>query len=94
MPRVSVFRSNRYIYLQAIDDEKRTTVAAFSSPMIKIEAGKKMTKTEMAKLTGEGLAKAMIKKGITKAIFDRGAYGYLGRVKALTEGIRAGGIKI
>ena len=94
MPRVSVFRSNRYIYLQAIDDEKKTTLAAFSSLMIKGETGKKITKTEMARLTGEGLARALIKKGIKQAIFDRGSYGYLGRVKALTEGIRTGGIKI
>ncbi|MDH7476446.1 MAG: 50S ribosomal protein L18 [Microgenomates group bacterium] len=92
-PRLSVFRSNRYIYVQAINDERKITLASFSSLNLE-KTDKKKTKVEEAKLTGQAMAKLLIKKGILTAVFDRGRYSYLGRVKALAEGMRAGGIKI
>jgi len=88
-PRVSVFRSNRYIYAQAIDDEKRVTLAAFSS----LKMGK-MKKIEQAREVGKKLAKILKSKKINKVVFDRNVYVYKGRVKALAEGLREGGIEV
>lgn len=88
-PRISVFRSNRYIYAQAIDDEKRITITSASS--LKEEKAKK---TDHAKKVGLKLAKLLKEKNIYKAVFDRNIYPYKGRVKALAEGLREGGIKI
>lgn|SRR3989338_608769 len=94
-PRISVFASHRYTYAQAIDDEKDVTLAAYSSLQFsKFKEYKKDKKTLEAKKIGLGLAKIMKDKGIIKAIFDRGVYSYKGRVKALAEGLREGGIKI
>jgi large subunit ribosomal protein L18 len=91
-PRISVFRSNKSIYVQAIDDEKRITLAAFSSKNLKDSASTK--KADMAKAVGIEMAKVMKDKKIGRAVFDRGRYGYQGRVKALAEGLREGGITI
>lgn len=88
-PRVSVFRSNRYIYAQAIDDEKRVTIASYSS--LKEEKAKK---TEQAKKVGLKLANLLKEKKINEVVFDRNIYVYKGRVKALVEGLREGGIKV
>lgn len=88
-PRISVYRSNKYIYAQAIDDEKRITIASFSS--LKIGKGKK---TEQARLVGFELGKKLLEKKINQAVFDRGVYSYKGRVKALCEGLREAGLKI
>lgn len=94
-PRISVFASNRYTYAQAIDDTGRKTLISFSSLEIsQSENYKKNKKVEEAKKVGIDLAKNMIKKGIKTAVFDRGAYSYLGRVKALADGLREGGIII
>lgn len=93
-PRISVFRSNKYIYAQAIDDEKRETVASFSSFVLRKKTGKKLKKSEEAKLVGLELAKILKEKKINQAVFDRGGYQYHGRVAALCEGLRQGGIKI
>lgn len=87
-PRVVVFRSNRYIYAQAIDDIERKTLASSSGQKV---AGKK---SEQAKKVGVDLAVKLKKKKINEAIFDRSFYSYLGRVKALCEGLREGGIKV
>lgn len=92
-PRVSVYRSNRYIYAQAIDDVAKKTVGAFSSLKINNKE-KKLKKTEIAQTVGTELAKILKTKGLENAVFDRGRYLYKGRVKALAEGLRAGGIKI
>jgi len=94
-PRVSVFRSNRFIYAQAIDDINRKTIASFSSLILKKDKDyKKMKKSEEAKEIGKQLAKILIEKKIDKAVFDRNVYTYLGRVKSLCDGLRDGGIKI
>ncbi len=88
-PRISVFRSNRYIYAQAIDDEKRVTIVASSS-----QKKKKTKKVDQAKQVGLELAKKLLEKNIKKAVFDRNVYVYKGRVKAVAEGLREGGIKV
>ncbi len=92
-PRISVFRSNQYVYAQAIDDEKMVTLAASSSIGFKKESpGKK--KSEEAKQVGLNLAKILKEKKINEAVFDRNIYIYKGRIKNLAEGLREGGIKI
>ena len=90
-PRVSVFRSNRYIYAQAIDDSTGQVVAAFSSLKIKEE---KVSKKDIAKKVGEGLSQILVKKGVTAALFDRGSYAYHGRVQMVAEGLRSGGLQV
>ena len=88
VPRLAVFRSNKYIYAQIIDDDKNITIASSS------DLGSK-GKTKMARATevGEALAKVASGKKITEIVFDRGGFTYAGRVKALAEALRAGGIK-
>jgi len=94
-PRISVFRSNRYIFAQAIDDAGRKTLMQFSSLHLKkAKSYQKGKKTDEAKKVGLELAKKLKGKKITKAVFDRGLYAYLGRVKSLAEGVREGGIKV
>ena len=88
-PRLSVFRSHRYLYAQIIDDKKQETLVAASEFNLKSDGG---PKTERARLVGQLLAKRALKKGIKKVIFDRGPYQYHGRVKALAEGAREGGL--
>lgn len=90
-PRLVVFRSHRFIYGQVIDDEKGVTLVAFSDQQLG-ETDQKLTKTERAKLVGQELTKRAQKKGIKKVIFDRAGYHYHGRVKALAEGAREGGL--
>ncbi|HAT68157.1 MAG: 50S ribosomal protein L18 [Candidatus Yonathbacteria bacterium RIFOXYC2_FULL_47_9] len=87
-PRLAVFKSNVYIYAQLIDDTKGVTLAASSDMGLK---GK--TKTERSKLAGEALAKAAKIKGVTQVTFDRGGFIYTGRVRALAEGAREGGLE-
>lgn len=88
-PRISVFRSGKNIYAQLIDDKAGKTILSASSKEIKT-AGKK---TEVALEVGKLLAKKATEKNISKAVFDRGGYKYHGRVKALAEGAREGGLK-
>lgn len=88
-PRLSVFRSNKGISAQVIDDEKGKTLASGSSREIK----EKLTKTEQARAVGELVAKKAKEAGITEVSFDRGTYRYHGRVAALAEGARKGGLK-
>lgn len=87
VPRLSIFRSNKYIYAQLIDDEHGVTLASVSDHNIK---GK--TKTDRAKETGKALAEKAKTKKITKAVFDRGGFTYHGRVAAVAEGVREGGL--
>jgi large subunit ribosomal protein L18 len=89
-PRLSVYRSARAIYAQIINDEKRETLISVSDRSL---AGKKQTKTEKAGLVGEMLAKKAVIKKIKKIVFDKGGYKYHGRVKALAEGARKGGLE-
>ncbi len=96
IPRISVYRSNKYIYVQAIDDEKRKTITTYSSFNVRAKKGEqgKVKKSEEAGVIGKGLAQQLIKKGIKKGVFDRGRYAYLGKVKILAEGLREGGLII
>jgi large subunit ribosomal protein L18 len=91
-PRLSVFRSNRYIYAQIIDDVKRKTLVSFSSKDLSKAEGKK-DNLSIAKAVGEGLAKKAKVKKIKEVVFDRSGYKYHGRIKALAEGAREGGLK-
>lgn len=86
-PRFAVFKSNTYIYAQLIDDKKGATLLAISDENVK---GK--TKTERAKLAGAALAKNAKAKGISKVVFDRGGFIFTGRVRAIAEGAREGGL--
>lgn len=90
IPRLSVFRSNKEIYAQLIDDIAGYTLVSISSTGL---TSKKGTKTEIAKIAGLQLAQKALKKHISKIVFDRGGYLYHGRVKALAEGAREGGLK-
>ena len=85
--RLSVFRSSKHIYAQIIDDSKGTTVAAASSAAVKTG-----TKTDTAAAVGKALAEAAVAKGVSKVVFDRGQYRYHGRVKALADAAREGGL--
>ena len=89
-PRLSVFRSNKHIYAQLIDDVQRHTLAAASS--LKLNC-KNKTKVEIAYEVGKKLAQQARKLSIQKIVFDRGRYRYHGRVKALAEGAREGGLQ-
>jgi len=90
-PRLSVFRSSKYIYAQIIDDQKGTTLVAASEKDIKSKA--KITKSEKAALVGQVLAKKALAKKIKRVKFDRGAFKYHGRVKALADGARQAGLE-
>lgn len=90
-PRLSVFRSNTDIYVQLIDDDNAVTLAAASSKEkdIKAQPG---TKTEKSKLVGQSIARKAKELGIEKVVFDRGGNLYHGRVKAVADGAREGGL--
>jgi large subunit ribosomal protein L18 len=90
-PRLSVFRSNKEIYAQLVDDNLGTTIVSVSSRDKEIEA--KGTKTEIAKLVGKGIAEKAIKVGVSNVAFDRNGFLYHGRVKALAEAAREAGLK-
>ncbi|MFA5173043.1 MAG: 50S ribosomal protein L18 [Candidatus Paceibacterota bacterium] len=89
-PRLSVFKSSKYIYAQIIDDETGKTLASASSSLIKKD---KKNKTEKAKEVGMAVGKKAKEAGITKVVFDRGRYAYHGRVKSLAEGAREAGLE-
>jgi large subunit ribosomal protein L18 len=91
-PRLSVFRSNKEIYAQLIDDLSGVTLVAASSKEKEI-ASAGGNKTEIAALVGKSLASKAMSKGIENCAFDRGGYLYHGRVKSLAEGAREGGLK-
>jgi large subunit ribosomal protein L18 len=109
-PRLSVFKSNKHIYVQIIDDKKRKTLAAVSDAEVsermvgksaksaksaKSENRKKDSKKmKQAHKVGQLLAKKALKKKIKEVYFDRGGYKYHGRVKALAQGARKGGLKL
>ena len=89
-PRLSVFKSNKAIYAQIIDDDKVHTIVAVNSYQLGVK-GNATVKT--SKQVGEKLAEAAKASGVTSIIFDRGGYKYHGQVKALAEGAREGGLK-
>lgn len=86
-PRLAVYKSNRYVHVQLIDDVAGATLAAASSKMIA-----KGTVMEKAKEVGKQIAALAKKAGVTKAVFDRGGFGYTGKIKAVAEGAREGGL--
>ena len=96
-PRLCVFRSIKHIYAQLIDDEKGQTLATASDsdlkPALSKVKGKKAKNKEIAKEVGKLLAKKTLTKKIKQVVFDRGGYKYHGRVKALADGAREGGLK-
>lgn len=93
VPRMSVFRSNKQIYVQLVDDESGTTMVSASSRNKEVAEKKGITKSEQAKLVGKLVAEKSLSKGINQVVFDRGGYLYHGRVKQLAEGAREGGLK-
>jgi large subunit ribosomal protein L18 len=93
-PRLNIFRSEAEIYAQVIDDQAGHTLASASSIDHEVRekiAGK--TKTEQARLVGQLVAERAKGKGITKVVFDRGGFRYIGRVKALADGARESGLE-
>jgi large subunit ribosomal protein L18 len=92
--RVSVFRSSKHIYAQVIDDRKGETVASASSIEKDMRGNLKTgANIDAAKAVGKLLAERATAKGVTNVVFDRGAYRYHGRVKALADAAREGGLK-
>jgi large subunit ribosomal protein L18 len=93
-PRLSVYRSNENIYAQLIDDSKSKTLIACSTLDRSIKLTLSTGRTcDASRLMGQKLAELSLKKNITKIVFDRGPYLYHGRVKALADGARAGGLQ-
>lgn len=92
-PRLSVFRSNKQIYAQIVDDVNGVTIAAASSMNKDIVAKTGITRIEQATLVGDLIAKVALSKGISTICFDRNGYLYHGRVKALADAARNGGLK-
>jgi large subunit ribosomal protein L18 len=93
-PRLSVFRSLAHIYVQVIDDQRQRTLAAASSldPEIRAEAAK-AKKADAGRLVGRLIARRAKEQGVRRVVFDRGGYLYHGRVKALADGAREGGLE-
>lgn len=93
-PRLCVFRSLSHIYAQVIDDEAGHTLAAASSldPEIRQQAAS-VTRTEAGRLVGQLIARRALERGIRRVVFDRGGYRYHGRVRALAQGAREGGLE-
>jgi large subunit ribosomal protein L18 len=91
-PRLSVFRSNKQIYAQIIDDQKNHTLAAASS-LDKDIASDKASKSETAKMVGKLVAERAKEQNVESVVFDRNGYIYHGRIVSLAEGAREGGLK-
>lgn len=91
-PRMSVYRSNKEIYVQLIDDENNQTLTSASSREKDI-AAQSGNKVDKSKLVGEAIARKSTELGISEVVFDRNGYLYHGRVKAVAEGAREGGLK-
>ena len=90
-PRLTVFRSNKQIYAQVVDDAAGATLAQAGS--LKIETSDEANKSQVAEQVGQAIAQACLDKGIKQVVFDRNGYIYHGRVKALAEGARKGGLE-
>ncbi len=92
-PRLSVFRSNKYCYAQIID-AKGNAILGLSEKALAKEKGGKLTPIESAKQLGIAIAKSAAEKKIKKVVFDKGRFAYHGRVKAIAEGAREGGLQL
>lgn len=94
-PRLAVFRSNKHIYVQAIDDTLGVTIASASTMEKAVtESLDKTSNVEAATAVGKAIGERLIAKDVTQAIFDRGGYLYHGKVKALADAAREAGVKI
>jgi len=93
MPRLSVFRSNKQIYAQIIDDVAGKTLLSVSSSPKKKEVLIKVTKVEQARIVGKSIAEKALVAGINSVVFDRNGYLYHGRIKSLADAAREGGLK-
>jgi large subunit ribosomal protein L18 len=93
IPRLAVFRSNKQIYVQVVDDLNKITLLSASSKEKEVASKTGIKKIEQAKLVGKLLATKCKEKGIEKAVFDRSGYKYHGRVKSLADAAREGGLK-
>lgn len=95
-PRLTVYRANKYSYIQIIDDVKEVTLMTMSDAKIRkaLKKTEKLTKTESIIKATDELVVKMKKAKITAVVFDRGQYKYHGRVKAIAEALRNGGIKV
>jgi large subunit ribosomal protein L18 len=93
VPRMTVFRSNKQIYVQLVDDTHRRTLVEASSLAKELADKKISNKTEQAKLVGKLAAERSVKAGIQQVVFDRNGYLYHGRVKALADAAREAGLK-
>lgn len=92
-PRVAVFRSNKQIYVQVVDDLKGVTLLSASSKEKDFTGKPGINKTEQARIVGKMLAERCIGKNISSVVFDRSGYKYHGRVKSLADAAREGGLK-
>lgn len=92
-PRLCVFKSNKHIYAQIINDVQHTTLVAMSTKEKGFDQGEEKGKVAAAKIVGKIIAERAKAKGIEKVVFDRGGYLYHGRVKSLSEGAREGGLQ-
>ncbi len=92
-PRLTVYRSNKYISAQVINDDKGKTIVSINSKNIKIDKTNKMNKSSISFQVGKEIAEKAIKKKIKKVIFDRSGYLYHGRIKAFADGAREGGLE-
>jgi large subunit ribosomal protein L18 len=92
-PRLAVYRSNKQIYVQVVDDLNKITLLSASSREKEVNEKSGMKKTDQAKLVGKLLATKCKEKGIEKVVFDRSGYKYHGRVKSLADAAREGGLK-
>ena len=90
-PRLTVYRTNNHVYAQVIDDHTMKTLASANDAALK---DKKMNRTDKATEVGKALAADLKKKKVSQVVFDRGCYPYKGRIKALAEAVREGGITI
>ncbi len=93
IPRFSVFRSNKQIYVQLIDDEQKKTLVSASSRAKEIAGKKDITRIEQAKLVGKLAAEKSKDAGIKQVVFDRNGYLFHGRIKALADAAREAGLK-
>ena len=89
-PRLTVFRSNKQIYAQVVDDTTGRTLASATS--VGLERGKDAKKSAVAEQVGQSVAGLCLEKGIAQVVFDRSGYIYHGRIKALADGARKGGL--
>ncbi len=92
-PRITVYRSNKQIYIQAVDDVNGVTLASACSREKEIASAGGKKKIEVAALVGKHFAEVCKEKGIESVVFDRNGYQYHGRVKSLADGAREGGLK-